>query len=626
MDYPVFLIKGEFMKVFLKYFTTILFSTSLLFPVSEAGAVWLLINPGASAQGTGEAQVAKSNDAYASYYNPAGLAYIDKSQIVLQHVNWLPNLATDVYFDYLAFARPLGRFGTIGGNIRYLSLGEQMQTNSQGVELGMFKSYMIAAQMSYGTTLTPNSSIGFSFKVFHQRLADMAVEAEGQAGGADEGSSTDLGFDFGYLMHFGKNKQHSFGLAIHNIGPPIDFVDAEQADPAPTNMKLGFKLQLSKTNLNELNFLFDMNKLLVASYPAMDWNDDGIISGSDEIAHSDEWYKGIANAWLDDWYYGGDYDESITSNYSTVDLIGDFWFSQVDLENSGYADGRIGGYEKEIWSHVDHGDDLIGSKVIGGNDWEPVVVDINSPVAAVYVPNYAGFCNEMYRTFIGYDSANGDLSDTGTVEEYSMCYDSFGTNFDPSNPNDPNYGGHEWIDMPHDGFGSVDRYDVNCDADEDYDCTVDTPHNQALEFDFDHDEINEVSGNDIIQDTNQGYTRMDVQYHRADDGAIASEFNYSDSRYGIYNPYGFAEKGSGDDRTFQKELEEVIFNLGFEYEYSENFTLRAGFIYDLEGDVKNPTLGAGINFINYGFDFGYTLGDTGSPRSNTMFFSLKIDV
>ena len=79
-------------------------------------------------------------------------------------------------------------------------------------------------------------------------------------------------------------------------------------------------------------------------------------------------------------------------------------------------------------------------------------------------------------------------------------------------------------------------------------------------------------------------------------------------------------------RSKLKELEEVIFNLGFEYKYTENFTLRAGFIYDLEGDLKNPTLGAGIDFINYGFDFGYTLGDTGSPRSNTMFFSLKIDV
>ena len=46
------------------------------FAVGEAGAVFLLINPGSSAAGAGEAQVAKVDDAYASYYNPAGLGFL----------------------------------------------------------------------------------------------------------------------------------------------------------------------------------------------------------------------------------------------------------------------------------------------------------------------------------------------------------------------------------------------------------------------------------------------------------------------------------------------------------------------------------------------------------------------
>ena len=45
--------------------------------VSEAGALFLLISPGARAGGMGEAQVAVANDAYASYWNPAGLAFLD---------------------------------------------------------------------------------------------------------------------------------------------------------------------------------------------------------------------------------------------------------------------------------------------------------------------------------------------------------------------------------------------------------------------------------------------------------------------------------------------------------------------------------------------------------------------
>ena len=39
----------------------------------EAGSLFLSINPGARSNGMGEAQIGISNDAYATYYNPAGL-------------------------------------------------------------------------------------------------------------------------------------------------------------------------------------------------------------------------------------------------------------------------------------------------------------------------------------------------------------------------------------------------------------------------------------------------------------------------------------------------------------------------------------------------------------------------
>ena len=54
---------------------------SFVFPVGEAGAIFLLISPGAAAQGTGEANVERVDDAYASYYNPASLAFQTKTSI-----------------------------------------------------------------------------------------------------------------------------------------------------------------------------------------------------------------------------------------------------------------------------------------------------------------------------------------------------------------------------------------------------------------------------------------------------------------------------------------------------------------------------------------------------------------
>ena len=94
------------MNKFIKSFVFVVLIASKALCVSEAGAVFLLINPGASAQGTGEAQVAKADDAYASYYNPAGLGFLKGNEIVFQHVNWLPNLANDIYFDFIASTLP----------------------------------------------------------------------------------------------------------------------------------------------------------------------------------------------------------------------------------------------------------------------------------------------------------------------------------------------------------------------------------------------------------------------------------------------------------------------------------------------------------------------------------------
>ena len=60
--------------------------------------------------------------------------------------------------------------------------------------------------------------------------------------------------------------------------------------------------------------------------------------------------------------------------------------------------------------------------------------------------------------------------------------------------------------------------------------------------------------------------------------------------------------------------------------YTENFVLRLGYIYDDEGDITSPTFGAGLRFQGYGFDFGYTAGPEHHPRTNSLFFSISMEM
>ena len=532
------------MKKFLQSSLVVLFF-SFIFCVGEAGAIFLLINPGSGPAGAGEAQAGKANDAYASYYNPAGLGFLEGTEVVLQHVNWLPNLVDDVFYDFLGFRYQMPGLGTFGGHVIYLNLGEQTGMDEFGNQTQNWSSYMTALTGSYGTMLTPTQSIGMNFKIFHQKLADGSLATANETG---KPYSTDFAFDVGYMKKFGKRNQHQFGLSIQNIGPPIDFIDAEQADPAPTNMRIGFYAELYKDQTNKVHLLFDANKLLVASYSEMDWNGDGLIGDGyeqgdantllncnncnlEEYSHTDEWYKALGTAWLDDWYYGGDYDllenQTIETGYTLA------------------KDYRIGGYKSMLLEFSEH-----DNACTGGN-------------CTIYVPNYDGFCADSNNPTVCYDS-NGQVTTSGNEAKY--------------------------LDVPNDGIG---------------DCVLDNQGNWAS-GDCDDQELGQL---------NYDY-ELDSDY----------EEEFSSADYGEYNAFGDKEKGTGDDRDFSTELKEMIYNFGVEYWYTQNVAFRLGFIYDEEGNVKNPTLGIGVKFDKYGFDFGYTSGSDTDARSNTMFFSLSLGI
>ena len=161
---------------------------------SEAGAIFLLISPGARAGGMGEAQVAVANDAFASYWNPAGLAFQEGSEIAFMHVNWLPNLADDLYYEFLGFRRHFPNLGTLGGHLIYLNLGEQVRMDEYAQYQGKFTSYMMATAFSYSTKLSSTSSFGMNAKISYQHLVEIGTGSE-----KGKGTSTDFGFDLGYM-------------------------------------------------------------------------------------------------------------------------------------------------------------------------------------------------------------------------------------------------------------------------------------------------------------------------------------------------------------------------------------------------------------------------------------------
>ena len=301
----------------------LLFSNPSIRAQSDAGAIFLLISPGARAGGMGEAQVAVANDAYASYWNPAGLAFQEGSELAVMHVNWLPSLADDMYYEFLGFRKQFPTLGTLGGHLIYLNLGEQVRMDEYAQYQGTFTSYMMAGAMSYSTQLSPSSSFGMSAKLSYQHLVELGTGSE-----KGKGTSMDFGFDLGYMKKGWLTPQLDMGVTMTNIGPKVSFIDPDQADPQPTNLTFGLAYKAFENEQNSFTLVYDVDKLLVSSYPDMDWDGDGAIGGYDkngnesiknndynkngkmEIAHKDPLYKAIFTSWVDDWLLGGDIDRS----------------------------------------------------------------------------------------------------------------------------------------------------------------------------------------------------------------------------------------------------------------------------------------------------------------------------
>ena len=254
---------------------------SNLFAVSQAAVLFLLISPGARSAGMGEAFVALADDATAIFWNPAGLAFQEGREITIMHCKWLPQLVSDMAYEFLAYRQHFESLGgTLGANVTYLNLGEQHRTGEAGPEvLETFQSWDLAVTLSYATKVRSNLGLGVSVRYIRSNLSPVgAGEEKGQ------GVGNAFAVDLGVLYKFSFIRGLSFGANLSNLGPKITYIDAAQADPLPTNLKIGLAYRVLDMEYNRLTLTMDTNKLLVVRH---------------EDGSTDPFYEAVFTSWTD---------------------------------------------------------------------------------------------------------------------------------------------------------------------------------------------------------------------------------------------------------------------------------------------------------------------------------------
>lgn len=237
-----------------------------IFAQGESAVPFLLIGPNSRNGAMGETGTGLINDASAMYWNPAGLGFQKGIEVSITHSPWLPGLGlSDLFYDYLSgkyYVKKLN--GTLGFSITYLNIGTIIQTDEFGNTLGDYKAFDGALAVGYGTRVTRDLGLGIVTRFIYSKLAVGFV-------GNEKGSGTayDLSFDISALWRPSKTKlkfindRLGIGFNFSNIGPKVTYIDNAQADPLPSNLRLGFGYDVVKTEFNNVTFTLDFAKLLV---------------------------------------------------------------------------------------------------------------------------------------------------------------------------------------------------------------------------------------------------------------------------------------------------------------------------------------------------------------------------
>ncbi len=191
--------------------------------VGTTGATFLEIGVSARGMGMAEAYIAAVNDITATYYNPAGLSYMQGGEAMLSYIS----LPADVTYGFVGAGLPLETIGGVLGFSAYgLNSGEIVRTtyeNSYGNGTGQkFSSQDMAIGVSYGRYLTDRFSVGVTM-----RYISLNADAT-----STSGWSADIGtlYDTGY-------RGFKIGMVISNFGPDLRYI--EKDFPLPINFKFG---------------------------------------------------------------------------------------------------------------------------------------------------------------------------------------------------------------------------------------------------------------------------------------------------------------------------------------------------------------------------------------------------
>lgn len=187
----------------------------------ETGLAFLRVGVGTDAVGMGNAYTSQVTDATSLYWNPAGLARTNGTDVFLMHNEFI----ADLRLEYAAVARTFGRHG-VGLSFNGLFVSDLEGRDESGEITGDVGYNDLALTLGYAYMLTDALSVGASAKYLREFIGDPAATEDHVASG--------MALDFGAQYHMG---QLLLGVSAQNLGGDLSFNEVQiisQSGPGST--------------------------------------------------------------------------------------------------------------------------------------------------------------------------------------------------------------------------------------------------------------------------------------------------------------------------------------------------------------------------------------------------------
>ena len=285
---------------------------------------FMAITPDSRAGGMGDAGTALSPSSSSVYWNTSILSFSEKtSEVSLSYTPWLRQLTNDIHLSYLSAYYKINETHSVGGALRYFSLGEITFTDASGNVIRDDKPSEFELTGAYAFRLSNRFSVGINGKFAYSNLTGgLTVGGVNTKAGVVGGADLSFSYYNDDVKIGSLNGVYTFATTINNIGNKVAYSELSERDFIPMNLKIGNSFLAKFDSYNDVTFSLDLQRLLVPTPPLYD-----VVDGDYTMLAGMDPNVGVINGMIQSFYDApgalatddnGDYVQDTDGNYEVV--------------------------------------------------------------------------------------------------------------------------------------------------------------------------------------------------------------------------------------------------------------------------------------------------------------------